>query len=127
MCKANDLVLQCLLCLHMQCLISSAVQVILTQGDMCRYAQKGWLTEKSLVIICSVTWKTASKIFGTSFCIRSLSLLMMAAKRLSTSASLHTNTRLDAIAFPGSDNTSQACVSLSVKNAENHTGYASPV
>ncbi len=46
-------------------------------------------TSKFLVIICRVTWKTASKMVGTSLAMRSFSLLMMAANRLNTSASLH--------------------------------------
>lgn len=112
-----------LICLQIGCLINRAVQVRLTQGYTCTNAQKsGRLTEKSLVIICSVTWKTASKIFGTSFCIRSLSLLMMAAKRLSTSASLHTNTGLIPYHTQAVDKT-QNYVSLTTKK----TVYTGPL
>ncbi len=48
-----------------------------------------WLhTSKFLVIIVSVHSKTASKMRGTSLWTLPLSLLMMAANRLSASASL---------------------------------------
>ena len=49
-------------------------------------------TAKFLVIICSVHSKMASNTRGTSGAMSSRSLVMMAANRLRTSASLRTNT-----------------------------------
>ena len=48
------------------------------------------LASKFLVIMVRVTSKTASKMRGTSATMRPCSLLMMVAKRLSTSESLRT-------------------------------------
>lgn len=65
-----------------------------TSRVACSWTDSGIIhTSKFLVIICSVTWKTASKMVGTSLAMRSFSLLMMAANRLNTSASLQMCTR----------------------------------